>query len=352
MSELIHHTGIQQELFSPGHGAYELLVGHYRTDGSFKSTEQLQTEYVNLTDELVRQMTEGVFVTDRVTGERIKKVPDFVVWLDKSARPVQWLTSDLWPILAADSQTGEVPSMPKSRFINIDREQWVNTVDPSGNGHMDIGRVDQSIIRSLRSVFVEPKLKTTGLDEKIDNAMSELDGKTVLIVDEVRSSGNTLKIAQKFFERAFPTTSIATTHWMKATVNIGNRKAGVAEGNADLPVWYREDTEFGRGVGNRDERDSRRSSSRTQRLGGWFLSTALPKVEIQDKKTGTIKKVLDPESKMLRHELHQLAEDVRNGEILVVPSLLREDYDERVSMLNHGIGIEAFKQKKHALDML
>ena len=67
---------------------YELLVGHPRTNGSFKSTEQLHTEYVRLTDELVRQVTEGVEVVDPQTGEQTTEKVDYIVWLDKSARPV------------------------------------------------------------------------------------------------------------------------------------------------------------------------------------------------------------------------------------------------------------------------
>ncbi len=344
---------VQHELFPEEGAEYELLVGHDRTDGSFKSTEQLQTEYIELTDELVRQMTEGVAVVDPQTGERVVRRPDVVIWLDKSARPVEWLTRNLWDTLAADSETGEVPPMPKSRFVNIDREQWVNTVDPSGTGKMEIDLVDQSVVRSLRSIFVEPKYKQV-LDETIEAAPAELDGKTILIIDEVKSSGRTLDIAKKFFERAFPTTAVATSHWMKGIVTVGDRRSGEAQGNADLPVWYKEDSAFGRGVGNRDERQSQLSPSRTQRLGGWFLSTALPKQEVTretsagEKQTG---KVIDPISTRLRVELRQLAEDAHDGRVLVVPSMMRDsdDYDRRVEKLNHGMTMEEYIQKKRAL---
>src|SRR6185436_11400821 len=81
---------------------YELLTGHKRTDGSWKSSEELKTEYVHLTDELIRKMTEGVRVVDAVTGETENKPVDYVVWIDKSARPVSWLTKELWPTLAVD----------------------------------------------------------------------------------------------------------------------------------------------------------------------------------------------------------------------------------------------------------
>lgn len=342
---------MQAELFPTDERAYSLLVGHNRTNGTYKTTEQLHAEYVELTDELVRQITDGVSVKDSITGEWAKRTPDYVVWLDKSARPVEWLTRDLWDTLAVDLETGDIPMMPKSRFVNIDREQWVNTVDPLGIGRMDIDLVDISIVRSLRSIFIEPKYKQH-IDESIDSSPSELDGKTILIVDEVKSTGRTLDIAQKFFERAFPTSVVATAHWMKGVVTLGDRRSGQAQGNADLPVWYKEHTEFGRGVGNRYEDHSRMSRSRTQRLGGWFLSTALPKIKIEQDVPGigtVIKEVIDPASVQLRKELHWLADDVREGGMLVVPSVQRDDYEKRVKAYNHGMTLTEFVNKRKAL---
>lgn len=348
MSEVNISSSTQEELFPDEDFHYELLVGHNRTDGTFKSTEQLHSEYIELTDELVRQMTEGIPVTDAETGERSLKVPDVVVWLDKSARPVEWLTRELWDTLAADPTTGAVPKMPQSMFVNIDREQWVNTVDPSGTGRMEIDLVDQSVIRSLRSIFIEPKHKKE-LDQSIDGAPAVLDGKTVLIIDEVRSTGRTLDIARKFFEKAFPTATVATSHWMKGTTTVGDRRSGQAQGNADLPVWYQEASAFGRGVGNRDERVSQQSTSTTQRLGGWFLSTILPKQEVIDEVTKERKLVIDPVSIQLRKELHQLVEDAKNHKVLVVPSMMRDDFVVRATALNGNVSLEEFIEKKRAL---
>ena len=76
---------------------FELLSEHRRTDGSTKTGDQLRREYVQLTDELIHQMTEGVPVIDHETGDEVIKKPDVVIWLDKSARPVSWLTKELWP---------------------------------------------------------------------------------------------------------------------------------------------------------------------------------------------------------------------------------------------------------------
>ncbi len=308
------------------HGEYQLLVGHNRTDGSHKSDEQLRMEYVHLTDELIRKMTDGVPVQDPETGESHFKRPDFVVWLDKSARPVAWLTKELWPQLAADKD-GDVPNLPAFRFVNIDREQWVNQIDPNGTGYMDIDAVDPSIIRSLRSLFVDPETKKHGLTPDIDAAPTQLDDKVVLIVDEVFASGRTLDIATKFFKRAFPEANVASTHWMRG---VATRERGLSMGNADLPVWYKESDNKGRGVDNRNERTSQRSMSQTQRLGAWFLSTRSSEP--------------DSDSRQLRQELNWLAQDVRDHELLVFPSTFREDDDfvERAERLNGGIGFDEF----------
>jgi hypothetical protein len=308
-----------EELLAPDF-EYQLLVGHRRTDGSFKSTEQLQTEYVRLTDGLVHKMVDGVDVTDPETGETTKEKVDYVVWLDKSARPVSWLTRELWPLLASN-EAGNVPTMPESRFVNIDRNQWTSSIDPQGHGKSDVQNIDQSIIRSLRSIFLaNPKDRETGLTEAIDMAPTQFDGKTVLIVDEVLSSGRTLDYARSFFQRAFPDAKVAGTHWMGGLVTRGK---GLAVGNADLPVWYSDTTEMGRGIGNRNVDLSLQSTNQAQRLGAYFLSTALQEP--------------DSLSSILRRELHQLAEDTRTGKVFVEPSLQRNeaDYDERALRLNN-----------------
>lgn len=308
---------------------YEVLVGHERTDKSWKSDEMLRTEYVELTDKLIYQMTDGVIV-DTESGEKEKVKPDYVVWLDKSARPVSWLTKELWPTLAADKD-GNVPEMPQFRYVNIDREQWINDVDPNGTGRVDIDNVGPGIIKSLRSVFVKPEARGEELTDAIDYAPTEFDGKTILIIDEVIATGRTLDIAKKFFTKAFPEARFATAHWMGGVTSIKG-----ATGNADLPVWYKSEEVRGRGVGNRNEALSGNSKSRAQRLGRWFLSTRFSKP--------------DQDSLRLRRELKQLADDVRTHEVLYVPAISRDedDIEERATRIN-GMSFEEWIAKRRAI---
>ncbi len=269
---------------------YSILVGHELTDGSKKTTEQLHTEYIRRTDELIHQMTHGVEITNFENGEREHKIPDVVVFLDKSARPLAWLTRELWSRLAVDEED-KVPSMPDMKFLNIDRKQWANRIDRHGNGHLDVSQLDESIIRSLRSIFISPTHKQDGLTDEIDNSPADLDGKTILIVDEVHSTGSTLQMAEGMIAAAFPSANIAGMHWM-----AGVTDKGFARGNADVPVWYKKQDPRGRGVNDRMKDPSGvPSENLTQRLGAWFLSTRF--------KGG------DPASLQLREEMHRLAND-------------------------------------------
>jgi hypothetical protein len=333
MTEMQPSTNSTESLqpMEQGDFEYHLLRGHQRTDRSWKSTQELQTEYIRMTDDLIHQVVDGVKVKDLETGETHTEPVDDVVWLDKSARPVSWLMKSLWNQLAADKD-GNVPEPPEHKFVNIDRNQWTDTIDPQGVGTTNVDQINPTIIRSLRSIFLSnPNDRNQGLTDEIDDAPTQFDGKTVLIVDEQRSSGRTLQYAEGFFKRAFPEANIAGTHWMGDTTVVNG-----AIGNADSPVWYDDKTDAGRGVGNRNIDRSRLSPSRAQRLGAWFLSTPF---------VGS-----DPLSDKLRIEIDHLAEDAKSGKVLVEPSRNREedDYEERVLRFNEVSSLQEFSALRKA----
>jgi hypothetical protein len=326
MNAHIPHTSpetVENEQFE-----YRLLVEHGRTNHSIKTDEQLRMEYLQLTDGLIYKMTNGVEVKDPETGEMTLQKPDTVIWLDKSARPVAWFVKELWPTMAKDPVTGETPEMPDFKFLNIDREQWVNSLDPEGNDNMNLALIDKSIIRSLRSIFISPKHKKEGITAALDDAPTDLDDKTVLIVDEVYSTGRTLKYAKAFLELAFPETAFGSAHWMSKITLIDGVKQ-----NADLPVWYKDDTVTGRGVGNRNDAISSRSNSMTQRLGRYFLSTRLNN---------------DKDARDLRAELRELA---TNPDVPVRPSPNRKSRDvvSRLEAYNNGDSAQLVMSRVHAI---
>lgn len=296
---------------------YELLVGHNRTNGTPKSDRQLRMEYITLTDKLIATIQDGATVQNKQTGE-IEHAPfDTVIFLDKSARPVSWLVREMWDRLAVEDD-GEVTPMPKINFLNIDREQWIASVDEEGTGVVDVDHLSPNIIRSLRSIFVAPQVRNDKLTEVIDTAPATIDGKNVLIVDEVRSTGRTMKIATKLLERAFPKTHFEGAYWMGGlAAKLAPRNGGISYGNPDLPVWYRENLEAGRGVGDRRVDLLPNDASPVQRLGRWFLSTRIPGG--------------DPLGNQLRSEIHHLA---TQPDVPIRPSYMRDNYDERLVQLN------------------
>ncbi len=285
---------------------YDILRAHHRTDGSFKSVEELEMEYVHLTDELIHKMTHGEEVT--INGERVRVKPDKVIFLDKSARPLAWLVRDLWDTLAPDPGSDDIPERPDFKFLNIDREQWRGEMDPNGINLLDANKVAEEKITGLRAIFGRHS-------DGSPDASNEMDGKVIMIVDEVRSTGDTLQIAELLVKRAFPTSHVFGTHWMSGMFSL----PGKGIGNADVPVWYRDDSTDikltpGRGVGNRLP-DGVITDPRQ-----FFLSTRLPE--------------RDERALRLREDFKKLATDVVSSEVVYAPSKSRDDEDDRTRAIS------------------
>lgn len=267
----------------------------------------LRSRYVTWTDRLIMRL-EGS------EGPR----PQEVLFLDKSGRPVAWLVKALWPVLAREPGTpyssGVVPALPGIRFANIDREQWWHVTGGSETGSVDVARVPASAIDALRSVFLTRRPEA---GEPVTAITSPLDGKRILVVDEVSNSGDTLRIATGLVRRAFPTAEVDGTHWM--TPGPVTERGGLTRVR-DVPVWYRADTWTGRLVGNRLDPDNPPQTWRST-AGALFQSTR-PRVP-------------DEAGLRLRREVAHLAADVAAGRLLAAPCPLRDpdDWDARVQAL-------------------
>ena len=101
----------------------------------------------------------------------------------------------------------------------------------------------------------------------------------------------------------------------------GVAAVGAARGNLDLPVWYDESTELGRGVGDRmtGGGTDRVSDNITQQLGRWFLSTRL--------------RMPDPRGDQLREEIRRLTSQ---PDVPIRVASERDDAVERMEWLNDG----------------
>jgi hypothetical protein len=274
----------------------------------------LRSRYVSLTDNLI-------YLLEGHDGW----IPDDVVYLDKSGRPVCWLVRALWRVLARSPGTcyrdNQVPTPPQARFVNIDREQWWHLTGGSETGNIDTARVPEDVIIQLRSVFAN--------DPDHPEASSMLDDRRVLIVDEVANTGDTLRIARGLFEAAYPRSDVRTTHWMTPGSLLD--RSGLRR-TATVPVWYRSDIWQGRRIGNRL---ANAPHSRRGARGSLFLSTTPPEP--------------DQLGRRLRAETSYLGRDVAVGCLLANPSMRRDDddFDERIQALYGVTNPREFAQRRH-----
>lgn len=284
-------------------------------DYSILEPVSLRSRYVTLTDALIHRL-EG----------HDGWVPDYVVSLDKSGRPVAWLVRALWPILArtpgSDFADGQVPPLPQFRFVNIDREQWWGYTGGTEFGLIDVSKVQDDAIAALRRVFLP----------QADSPTAWLDGRRVLVVDEVKNTGDTLQIARGLLLRAFPTADVRTAHWMDPG---STRDRSEMRRTSEVPVWYRADIWQGRLVGNRLDPNNPRNTARN-REAALFLSTR-PSTP-------------DERGRRLRKEVAQLAEDVAASRLLARPSNDRDDWDRRVEALYGFTDPHAFTSARKLQD--
>ena len=77
---------------------------------------------------------------------------------------------------------------PATKYANIDRLDWREIVGSDEVGMIDVKEAGSEAIADLRQIFSDPDSPGLGL----------FDGKRVLVVDEVKASGDTLKIAYRF----------------------------------------------------------------------------------------------------------------------------------------------------------
>jgi hypothetical protein len=281
----------QQELFNSSE-LREVQSANYE----ILDSEDLRERYLHLTDKLI----------NRIERDDI----DCLVFLDKSARPVAWFVKELWPLV----HEGKDSRMPEFYFLNIDREQWRPLLGSNETGSVRVENLPKEQVEDLRSIFTEDVIPA---NQPTEGKPTRLDNKNVLIVDEMRVSGDTLDTAKKMLKRAIPEATIEGAWWMIPKIAA---RPGQPMANQEIPVWYSDETNLGRGVANRDQSKSSMSSSRRQQRGGLFLSTKFRNP--------------DPLSNQLREEIKQLVRDVANRKIIYMPDVDRDDLYELFERIN------------------
>jgi hypothetical protein len=205
----------------------------------YENQQELLERYVELTENLITSAQNF----ESVDGEQ--HPADIVVFLDKSARPLYWLMKDLWPLLAKPAEgapAGQIPIMPQVRFVNIDRLPWRRDRSLSILEHSDnMAEPSAEDIQGLRAIFTRRPPKDS---ETISDVPTDLDGKRVLIVDEVNDSGDTIYVAKVLLSKAFPAAQFRTHAWMNRFKFGPSGEKQVLE----RPIWYSEKPKDGRVV--------------------------------------------------------------------------------------------------------
>lgn len=263
------------------------------------------------------------------------------IYLDKSSRPVHVLMRLMWDKLSDGIY-------PHASYRNIDKHNWrqlmlpdtenadapeVNAISLANarefNKSADVS-IDEHIARLRATYLSREDLEKVDENNIIEDAWKYptiLEGQRVAIVDEVKSSGATLKVADVLLQAAIPEAVFEPVYWsvpslIRWTVydSDGNSK-GREFAASTVPVWYDQDTSLGRGIRDLDSQEALLSPSKKQRMGAYVMSRPY---------VGGLE--MDKRSKDIRKDLYTLAQKFNEGEVGYIPSASRtkEDFEQRI----------------------
>ncbi len=225
-----------------------------------------------------------------LTGEGEKsKIPaaDYIIYLDKSARPVSWLVNTFWSDFTEKER-------PKHSYLAIDRMEWFKRTDtkvdsagyakrPDGTSTLatirDIKKeniTDEQLAR-IRALFIPGGIETED-PEEIMNTPTNLEGKNITIIDEVERSGTTLEIAKYLVSMAIPeAASVNGSYFWDGGFQTKPGDSSEKQMRS-VPVWYDPSSWLGRGIGdiNEDFYEKRyekypNPKTRAQKFGAFVL---------------------------------------------------------------------------------
>jgi len=233
---------------------------------------KMVNERININENLIHYLKDTALLISVIAGsvpanaKGLSEVYDHVVYLDKSARPVSWLVNMFWDEFAGVDNDGIIPRRPKHSYINIDRSPWfrnvgINVSDDGrqkANGELatykdfmdHISNLTDRHLAEIRALYIDGGIEKEDF-EWIMNSPTILDGKRILVIDEVSRTGSTLNIATHLFKLAFPKAERVdgTYFWHpdEPALMLGDENVLTS-----LPVWYDPHTLIGRGIGGLD----------------------------------------------------------------------------------------------------
>jgi hypothetical protein len=358
-----------------GSSNYSVLSAQHIVEGKRWNLEWTLSEYIKQTDGLIGKMDgtiplKGARVykaeKDGLTEERRDLLPpDSIIYLDKSSRPVEWAVRELWSTLARTPGTEyvdwSIPKRPDSHFLNIDKIDWLKRMGiPSEHledaplSMVNIAKLDKEHLARIRALYSTAKISEGNVNDAW-NHPTIFGDKHIMVVDEVESSGHTLRLAQMMLSAAMPEATFSGQYWLRPRkVPLNNGVPDPKDGKVQfrmawVPVWYSSDISAGRGVSDArldwPEIASKQGHhvSRYAGIGRYVLSTPSHDYD-------SLQKGQDMRAQRLRQDFKKLGEDLLHHKVLYRPSTEREEENmvERVEQIN-GMSIDEWKKKRDAV---
>ena len=304
-------------------------------------------ERININENIINYVQDTALLISVIDGSVESEAPyDHVVYLDKSARPVSWLVNMFWNDFAITDADGHTTYRPHHSYINIDRSPWFRNVgiDVTDDGRQkadgelatywdfinNLGNLDKRHLAAIRALYIDGGIEKEDADWVI-NQPTILDGKRVLIVDEVSRTGSTLKIAVKLFQLAFPEATIKSAYFWhphESVLVMGNEQVLTS-----LPVWYDPNTMTGRGIGGLDEHYYRNVYESLQskltehpnidinKFRTYAFASSVYSTPILDDDGNVIDLKKEKKTRELTRDLKKLHDDYKAGRLFFVPPI-------------------------------
>lgn len=305
--------------------AYPIFTEQYNLDDRWGNNTKHYQNIDKTLSQYATQTANLIATLDGTSTEYVEDpelpIPDHVIYLDKSARPVSWLVNTFWSTLSDKKER------PESSYLNIDRQPWFRRsgveLDLNGYSTNAEGDYHRNSFSDFRPKNIPPedfaRIRALYLPDGITdedpatimNTPSNLDGKNILIVDEVKRSGATLEIAKWLISHAFPDAKVRGAYFWES----GSKTSpdGRETQMLSVPIWYDSSTSIGRGTGDIDHqfynnRHEKFQTNRTraQKYGSLVLSA------IANLDTEPYQK-----SRELMHEISTMHQDYKAGRILM-----------------------------------
>ena len=304
-------------------------------------------ETININENIINYVQDTALLISVIDGSLSGREPyDHVVYLDKSARPVSWLVNMFWEDFASHDLSGNAIKRPPHSYINIDRAPWFRYagIDVTDDGRQtadgelatfwdfsnSFENLNERHFAEIRALYINGGIETEDVGWIMDRP-TLLDGKKVLIVDEVSRTGSTLKIAEKLFQKTFPEAKIGCSYFWhphESVLMMGSEKVLTS-----IPVWYDPSTYFGRGIGGLDEHYYRNLYEKYSKMSGTNPNIKLEKFRayafaatvfstpILDDDGSIMGLGAEKKTRALMRDLRRLHDEYKAGRVFVQPPI-------------------------------